>query len=329
MYEARNDEDKQRELNQLAIEHIDELEEEVAIEIFWEALQIKRSVQILNNLAYLYMTHEEDYEKAKPLLLEAVAQQPHSYFPFAQLGEVLMHEENWVDAKDVLEHSLFLQPNRAGYFNLGVAQFQMGLYKEAAVSFSRVATSGDEAHHEQVLSLYKAGLKDGALRELASFDAEGEDYVGDHSVANLYIEFGEYEKACDIFAPLWEAETTYPEREDDAYVRVWIYQLERYAYALYQLGEIEQIKEMVQTTLRLKEIEYIEYRQELIDDPDDAAYIHEAWEFRLEEFEKVPHLLEKLEAGYIPEYDLYFSRRGACYLFGCPRHGNADYEEYI
>ena len=71
---------------------------------------------------------------------------PHSFLPLRNLAAVLQTQGRLVEATEVLQRALTLQPDATVYSNLGVLFFTRGLYTEAARAFRKALESGEISH---------------------------------------------------------------------------------------------------------------------------------------------------------------------------------------
>src|SRR4051812_38034871 len=89
-----------------------------ALNLFEKAVKVKRTVQSLNNLAWIYLYEEEDLQKGKIILEEVIVQKPKSHFPYNMLGEIAIKEGRWIEAKEILMKSLVLFHSTEAIHNL-------------------------------------------------------------------------------------------------------------------------------------------------------------------------------------------------------------------
>lgn len=122
-------------INQKAIELLEENKYDESLKIFQEAVIISRDVQSLTNLAWIYCYEEDDYTKALDLLEEAINMNPSSRFPYSLLGEVYLRKEKWKQAKDILIKSISIHTSKTAYNNLAVANYHLGNLEDAAKYF--------------------------------------------------------------------------------------------------------------------------------------------------------------------------------------------------
>ncbi|MGE7981950.1 tetratricopeptide repeat protein [Solibacillus sp. NPDC093137] len=265
------------------------------------------SVQSLNNLAWFMLREEENRNEARTLLEQTLVFNPKSSFPYMLLGEIALHNKKYNEAKHYLLQALSFSETEEVTYNLAMAHFQLGEYKQAAKVFSRCdGDSGITQLHEVVSWLY-AGHVDKAKALLANWNDEADDYTGAMEIADVYVELGCYNEARVQFEKEWNSYYTSP------------YCVSRYAYTLWQLEDYDACRAVVQQAIQQKKEERIDEQQRELD---------EHWTAQ-DRDECVIELIEQqqtIETLWPPfEYDMY--PNGGCQLFGCMQHGHPEYEE--
>jgi tetratricopeptide (TPR) repeat protein len=303
------------ELNQIAIECLEKLDYENALEYFQKAVNESRNVQSLNNLAWMYYNEEEEEVKAIELLKEALSFHPTSHFPYSLLGQIYTQLEQWHLASEILQKSISRHPSKEAYNNLAVAKYHLGELEEAAELFRLVAGDSDYQLYSYVNCLIELNRKDEAKQILDTFNADADDFVGDLSVADLYLEMNNFVKAVEWFERGWNTYWKDPE---------WG---KSFVYALSKTNNVDRINEVISESIRLKEEEINDSYEDEIN-ANWTKEDHEDYLLRLlKEKEAYESIRQDIESGYIPKIKFVTSLSGACYLFGCNRHQHPEYEE--
>lgn len=302
-------------INQKAIELLEENKYDESLKMFQEAVIISRDVQSLTNLAWFYCYEEDDYTKALDLLEEAINMNPSSHFPYSLLGEVYLRQEKWKQAKDILIKSISIPPSKTAYNNLAVANYHLGNLEDAAKYFLLASEKSDYAMYSHVKCLIELGKINEAKIKLDTFSENDNEFVGEVAVADLYVELGCYKEAAEWFEKGW-----------DIYWKEssWI---ERYVYSLLNLNNLTRAHEILNKAINQK-VEEIKKAYE--DDCDEdwtesekKAYIKELFDEK-NEYEQ---MLERILSGYIPTMKFDTSIKTECYLFGCIRHDHPEYQK--
>ncbi|ALC92785.1 hypothetical protein AM500_12450 [Bacillus sp. FJAT-18017] len=299
-------------LNQRAIELLEENRFDESLKLFHEAVKSSRDVQSLNNLAWIYCYEEDDDSKAIPLLKEAIKMQPHSHFPYNMLGEVYVRREKWEEARNVLQKVVSIHPTKTAFYNLATAYYKLGKLEAAADSFLRGSEPSDLSLYSHIKCLAELGRKEEAFQKLSQFSEEDDHFVGEIDVADLYVELGDYKMAIYWFSKGWETYAKDP---------TW---LGRYIFALLKADDLPSALDIQQEVI--KEIE--ERIAETNDDCDEEwtpaekeDYIRELTNHQRE----YAQIIDKIHSGYTPPMDFSTSVLHECYLFGCDQHNNPEY----
>ncbi|HEX4604928.1 MAG TPA: protein kinase [Candidatus Angelobacter sp.] len=91
-----------------------------------------------NFLGSFYYRHAQ-YAQAELLLRAATQLAPDNPSPLNNLSGVLLAEGKYKDAEEILGRAITVKPTKAGYSNLGYAQFYQARYKDAAQMFQKAA----------------------------------------------------------------------------------------------------------------------------------------------------------------------------------------------
>lgn len=221
-------------LNKKALQLFENNQYDEAILLLENVVKAERTVQSLNNLAFMYLYEEEDVNRAKPLLEEVILKKPQSHFPFSMLGEIAIQEKQWLDAKNYLQKSIDFHPSIEAIHNVAVAHYNLEDYEMAATSFHQIAKDSDVIRWYEVLARIQNKDYDVAQSILDQWNAQSDDYAGAIEAADAYVEIDCFEKARDMF-----------KREWDEYA-VTSYIISRYAYTLFQLNELQTCHDLIE-----------------------------------------------------------------------------------
>lgn len=302
-------------LNEKALTLFENNQYRDALRVFEEAVKVNRTVQSLNNLAWMYLYEEEDAQQAKMLLEEVVEMKPHSYFPYNMLGEIAIREKKWSFAIKALETSLSIHPSIEAIHNLALAHFYTSSYQKAAQGFHSIAKDSDIIQLYEVYALIQQNKMDAATTILDCWNDQSDDYCGAIEAADAYIETGNYESARLMF-----------EREWDQYV-LSPYIISRFAYTLFQLNDMETCKEIIDVAIEKKKEEILEEHEE----PTEENWTEQDKSERIAELQvelkELQQLFTSIQTGFRPAMDVDIYATGSCYLFGCKQHGHENYSE--
>ncbi|OZB98933.1 lipopolysaccharide assembly protein LapB [Paenibacillus sp. XY044] len=301
--------------NQKAIACLEQNNYDEALALFKQAVEESRDVQSLTNLAWIYVHEEGDNEAALSLILEAVAQEPISYFPYNLLGEIYADMEKWKDASDILNRSLAIQPSDEAYNNLAVAKYHMGHIDEAADYFLQSAKPSDYTMYSHIKCLIELGRAEEAAAKLDAFSEEDDEFVGQVEMAELYVELDCYEQAVEWFEKGWKIYWKTPD---------WV---GRFAYALLKINQAGRAHEILNEVIQQKAADIRDADKEELDDDwtedEKAEYVQKL----ANEKKEYEGLLARILAGYVPPLKYNTSLSSNCYLFGCERHRHPEYRE--
>lgn len=302
-------------LNQKAIEMLEENQYDESLRLFKEAVEISRDVQSLNNLAWIYCHEEDDDTNALPLLEEAINMNPNSHFPYNLLGGIYCRQEKWESAKNILEKAISIQPSQTAHNNLAVANYHLRNLKDASKCFLLASEPSDYAMYSHVYCLIQLGNKCEAKRKLDAFSEKDDEFVGEVDVADLYVELGCFEEAIKWFERGWDVYWKQPD---------WI---SRYIFSLLKMNNPIRSQELLNEAIneKIEEIKdaYEEECDEEWSESDKQAHIKEL----LDEKKEYEQMFERVISGYIPTMKFDTSIQKACYLFGCNRHNHPEYQE--
>lgn len=306
--------EKKLNINQRAIESLEENEYEDALDLFQEAVEESRNVQSLNNLAWMYSNEEHEYMKAAILLEEAMKLNPTSYFPYSLLGEVYIRVERWKEAKEMLEAVINIQPTKTTYHNLAIVNYHFRDFESASKHFLLASGDSDCSLYGYVKCLIELGDLEEARKRLNTFSENDEDFVGEIEVADLYVELGCYEEAVERFKKGWESSW-----EEISWVS-------RYVYSLLELGDLTTVHEVLKEVNEVKIADIKEVR-----DNEDYVWTESEKQERIVELinEKKAYkqLLENMTDGVVPAMKFDIEVHEDCYLFGCARHNHPEYQD--
>ena len=273
------------------------------------------SVQSLNNVAWMYLHEEEEMDEAEKVLEQAIKLHPQSPFPYMMLGEIALHKRRFECAKTYLEIALVHGYTEEAMYNLAITHFKLGEYRKAAQQFAKSIGGSGMAQLHQVVAWMYAGEQEKAKRLLDDWDEEAYDYTGAIEIADVYLEMQHYEEACKQFEKEWQSSINSP------------YIVSRFAYTMWQLGDVEACQSIIQQASLETGKVIDEVQREECDEHWTVQDKEEQIEELTQEKRVLDALFDRLQNGFVPvfEYDMY--QMGGCQLFGCPQHGNAEYEE--
>ncbi|WP_026691978.1 tetratricopeptide repeat protein [Peribacillus kribbensis] len=303
--------------NQRANELLERNQYEEALRLFKKAVLESRTVQSLNNLAWIYSNEEDDDASALPLVKEAIRMQPASHFPYNLLGEIYGREQKWKEAIEVLLKAISIQPSQAAHHNLGAANYKLGYSEEAAKYFllAAVESESDFTMYCHVKCLIEMGHTGEAKKRLDAFSEVDEEFVGEADLADMYAELGCFEEAVDWFEKGW-----------DFYGKqtAWV---SRFVFSLLKVNNPERAHGIIHQALNehLAELKnaYDEEVNEDWSESDKSEYIQKL----LDEKKNYEQMFEKISSGFIPPMDFDVFITTSCYLFGCTRHKHPEYQE--
>ena len=302
-------------INQKAIELLEENNYDESLKLFKKAVEISSDVQSLNNLAWIYCNEEDDDRSALALLVEVLNMNPKSHFPYNLLGEIYCRQEKWELAKDILEKAISIQSTKTAYNNLAVANYHLGNINDATKYFLLASEPSDYALYSHIKCLIELGNKSEAKRKLDAFSENDDEFVGEVDVADLYVELGCYEEAVKWFEKGWDVYAKQPE---------WV---SRYVYSLIKLNNVTYAQKFFNETINEKMEEIQDMTKEECDEDwteDDKQERIKELQDEKEEFE---HMFDKIMSGYTPPLEFFTSIQKACYLFGCKRHNHPEYQK--
>jgi tetratricopeptide (TPR) repeat protein len=300
-------------LNKEALMLFENNQYDEALHLFEEAVKVERTVQSLNNLAWIYLYEEEDLYRAKMNLEEVMEQKPKSHFPYNMLGEIAIKEKRWIEAKEILMKSLALLPSTEAIHNLAVSHYYVGDFQKAAEGFNKIAKDADVIRWYEVMARIQYKDVPTAKSILNRWNDQSDDYIGAIEAADAYLEMECFEEARFMFEKEWDQYMVSP------------YIIGRYAYTLFQLGDLHTCLEIINQAIEVKKTEIIEEQQE----PCDEHWIvtdktERVAELQLEKIE-LDQLFVKIQSGFRPPLGFELESTGGCYLFGCQQPQHLEY----
>ena len=300
-------------INEKALQLFEANEYSEALGLLEQAVKEERTVQALNNLAWMYLYEEEDAKRAKPLLEEVIAMHPSSYFPYAMLGEIALQEKQWASARELLHTSLAIKHSREAVHNLAVADYHTGRLQQAADGFHSIAEDSDISSWYEVSVRIQNGETAVAKSILDRWNDQSDQYLGAIEAADAYAEIGCLREARKMYEKEWKEYVVSP------------YVISRYAYVLFHLQDTEACRQVIDRAIADKAIEMEEERQEPCDEhwsaTDKAERINELHA----ELNGLQQLFDQLQEGFRPPFEFEMHTEGSCYLFGCKQHGHPEY----
>ncbi|MBH5318312.1 tetratricopeptide repeat protein [Paenibacillus sp. GSMTC-2017] len=300
-------------INQKAIQFLENNEYDEALKLFQKAVEQSRTIQSLNNLAWIYYHEESDKEAALKLIKEAIELNPISHFPYNLLGEIYIEMEMWQLAFDVLHQSILIHPSNEAYHNLAVANYHLGHLEEASHYYLLCSNKSDHSLYSHVKCLIELGRNEEAKNKLSTFSEEEDEFVGTVEIAELYVELGCFEQSVQWFEKGWKQYWKTPD---------WV---SRYVYALLKINDPNCARHIINEVIQQKVEQISEARAEICDDDwterEKAEYIQQL----LDEKSEYENMYEHISFGYIPLMKFSTSMSSSCYLFGCKRHNHPEY----
>ena len=298
-------------LNKQAIELLEENQVERAFSIFKRLAMTSPNVQTMNNLAWFYLNIEEDYEMAKTYLNEVIKLKPHSPFPFAMLGEIYLREEQFELAEQFLKRSIKIEETTSAFYNLAITYLNMQNLSEAAGCLKKIQDEDND--YKIVLATVRIllGQKEAAKRTLDALEIQEEDFRIAASMADLYVELEQYERAIELY--LMDCEP----------MDLTVYELYNVAYCYMQIGKLEKANALIEQKKSLIHREYMEAKNAKLSDD----YSKEEMEEHLDYIAYQMNILELAALQSKPTLHKDFSPASGCQLFGCDNHGHSNYEQ--
>ena len=303
--------------NQKAIMLFEQNEYDEALAMFKRLSDETPSVQSLNNLAWMFLREEEDRVEAQKLLQQVLAFEPRSPFPYMMLGEIALHNEQYEQAKSYLQQAITFEKTEVATYNLAIAHFHLGEYEQAAQQFARCTGESGQTQLHEVVAWVHAANHEKAKQMLAEWNEEADDYKGATEIADVYIELGCYEQACEQFEREWGNNITST------------YLVSRFAYTYWQLQQRDACQSIVQQAIAQTAEEISNEQHTELDEHWSAKDRDEYIAKLMEQQETLETLMDKLQNGYVPEFEYDMYPMGGCQLFGCTQHGNLEYKEVL
>jgi len=311
-------------VNTLAIAKMELGDNEGALLLFKQAVEIDPSEQALNNLGYFYLKEGElikgrwfyQEKKAIKILEKTILKTPKSHIPFSLLGEAYLKVECFQSAEKVLRQAVNILETVANQNNLGVALFEQNQYEEALNWFLKahdLAPSKDYSYYPYI----NAGISLGKLNR--SFEVEviernminsntSDDFILD--IARMFYLIKDYQRTAELYS---EAFSSYVVTLED-------YGL--YIQSLYNLGRLNEAEHFANKLIK----ELNEEIDEIKVDPDfDIKTRSQRRRFINKQIIEFQKLYQSILTGteFCAEYHPYHEEQ--CYLFGCTRH-NIPYQ---
>ncbi|MCM3638912.1 hypothetical protein M3152_14510 [Sporosarcina luteola] len=300
-------------INEKALQFFEDNNYTEALELLEQAVIEERTVQSLNNLAWMYLYEEEDAHRAKLFLEEVVTLHPQSYFPYNMLGEIALQEKDWEGAREILNKSIAIQPTPEAIHNLAVADYHTGRFRQAAEGFHSIAKDSDCISWYEVIARIQNEETADAKLILDRWNSESDHYLGALEAADAYVELGCFQEAREMYEKEWA----------DYFISPYV--ISRYAYVLFHLQELQVCRQVIDQGIAGKLNEIEEERQELCDESWSETDKAERIEELQEELSGLEQLFSKLESGFRPAFEFELHHEGGCYLFGCKLHGHPEY----
>ncbi|MBK3495124.1 tetratricopeptide repeat protein [Viridibacillus sp. YIM B01967] len=305
-------------LNNIAVNQLlPEFKFDEAKKMLEQAVKENRDIQSLHNLAWFYITDTEEYCETLPLLAEVIVKRPKHYFPYALLGEIYLRMGKYFKAISVLEYALSMQDSEVVHANLAAAHFNMGNFEKAAEHYKKAATDGDFLKYAEMVSYLQFDDYESVLTALKKVNSDGDNFMGEVNVAELYVQINYFDEAIPLFEKGWKEIV----RSID-----WI---EHYVYALIQLGRVEEASDIIDQMTKETADEFVANSVRALDEEWTEENLAESIMDSQHTKDKYNTLIGRLLKGYRPKlfFEPYYVSK--CYLYGCKEHGNKPYDEYL
>ncbi|MFT8316722.1 MAG: tetratricopeptide repeat protein [Sporolactobacillus sp.] len=316
-------------INDLAIALLETNDGTGALLQFQKAANIQPTIQSLNNLAYFYYTEGEPLagggwriktNKAIDLLKKTIQMNPSSYFPYNLLGKIYTEKNDFKQAKKTLREAINIHPTIESLNNLAICYYKTSSLEKAADYF-RKANAERTQDHGSLNPLLSYGICSAELgrreealtaaKELMKQSKKTDD-VEEDQIVEIFYEAKNYSDVISIYSKL-------------NLVSYTVDRLPPYFFALKTLGQLDKVQEILDSL-----IEYILTEiHEALDEND------EDWEpGRKEEYidelkmdiKFLKHSAEQVGRGVRPSLAFEPHIETGCYLFGCKRHNNPNYD---
>jgi len=299
--------------NQKAIEYLESNEYDKALELFQESVRESRTVQSLNNLAWIYLHEVCDKETALTLITEAIELQPSSHFPYNILGEIYIEKEMWKQAADILNQSLTIHPSNEAYINLAVAKYHLGQLQDASHLFLQCSGNSDYEAYSHVKCLIELGRNLEAKNKLDSFSEDADEFVGTVEVAELYLELGCFDESVYWFEKGWKQYWKTPD---------WV---SRYVYSLFKAQNANRARDILNEVIQQQVDDIREVNEEECEENWTQRDKEERIKQLFDDKKEYEQMFERISSGFIPLLKFSTSMSTSCYLFGCKRHNHPEY----
>lgn len=283
--------------------------------MFQQAVEESRNVQSLNNLAWIYLYEEEDYDKALELIHEVVQMNPTSYFPYNILGEIYIRQEVWEKAEKALQKSISIQPSKEAHQNLASIYYHLGKLAQASIFYFKGAADSDLWMYSHIKCLIDLGKMTEAKHKLDAFTQEADDFIGEIEIADLYVELHCYQEAIQWF--------------EKGYTEYWKTPnwIGRFTYALYQIENFYRLEEVLQEAIAEKLEEIEDVKKEEVEEHWTESDKQDLIEEYRQDYNAYQNIKNSIASGSMPRLTFEPSFTGACYLYGCKQHHHAEYKE--
>lgn len=319
-------------INDLAIALMESNDYSGAYSQFQKAVDIQQNIQTLNNLAYFYYTEGEPLKEgawriremdAIDLLKKVVKLHPLSHFPYSLLGEIYIKKNDFKSALGLLIKAVNMQPTQENLNNLGVCYYKMASIEKATEYFNGAIIKNQDQKPKNLNLLLNYGIclaqlkrTDEALqigRELLILNQNSDDLHVDVSVeeiADIFYLAKDYQSFINVYSKL---NLTYLSVE-------W---MPPYFLALTKLGHFEKVQEALNTLIKHKQEEIT---QTVLDEEDwEPGGKEEIIKELKADIAFLRNSANEIIEGKDPNFKFELSIESACYLFGCKRHNNPNY----
>jgi len=323
-------------MNEIALayfENIDLKTEAEDYEFFKKAYETKKTIKSIHNYAWFlyfewselnYGWHREnpDCVKALEIQKEVLEYVPNTYFPYYQLGFMLLEQNKIEESIPFLITAESKSSRKDITHNLGYAYFLNKEYQKAYSKFKSIESKYDLEN----LSLYNLSLcqlqlelRDEVNDSLAKLESTVESKIhkaiDGYAIAQLYAINGEYQKCYDCVELQGFDMIEITDWPDISYSikkinsKVWEGQIDKYLSQKANLiSEFENGSE------------------------DEDGYSTEEREERIVEIKEEINILKRTKESEVVEpetnlFELLMPDHCGCLLFGCKTHGNIKNDE--
>lgn len=260
-------------------------------------------------------------DKAVHLLEKAIEQKPISHFPYTLLGRIYAGKEDYERAIPLLEQAITLKPTLENLNNLGVCFYFTSRLNEAADCFHQASLLRGENNSSlhPLLSygvcLARLGIQSEARQvanELLRLCKESDSDLDEDDIPSIFYEIYDFADVIELY-----------QHTKLRYATYWVPQ---YLYALHQCGDKAKMNDVFDKELLFNENEIEETNQDDGEDWEEGRKEEYIAELKAD-ISLYKTVFNEIVDGKSPPSDYKPSIESNCYLFGCTRHNNSNYLE--